>query len=712
MPGFAPLAAVPLASAVLSPAREALSAGVFALGALAQGRSQAHAVAQGAVVLAGHAQGRISTQVHFAAANDTGALTLVGQSRGAAPQDAQVDAAVSLFGEARTATDTAASNVAGISVDSGASAELADTGLVSGDYVARGQAAGVTGTIASAKVAIAVNLDLAVSPSNTAHAAGALPFTARQGAVAAITAHADVLWQAERHIRFATTAVEGEATRLLSLEGAARSFAKARATGVGGMALAGSARLAGVTNLRAQGGIALAGQGKANTNAQATLTRALTLAGNAGVRAQEDRFATSAINISLSGNAKARTALVGRASGHITLRVETTANAAVLGHGRSGVDVARRFDAAANVDAAMARAIIFAGASAALTAAVTHKTITAPLLLSGHAQVRVGSDVAAATPVPTGIACAGRVGLSIGASQRIFLPSTLTGTTGLYGTATKTVGLAGIASAAPRTIAHITRTPLALTGSAQATLSITGNSDGRLALTRRSRTSALIDASTVPALHLQLQATAIVPLHGLGLTALALQGKVRLPGRVAAIGRGRFDLVGSGKSAVAMRTTAGAGFELAAVAGAEAAVRGHALDRFTVTRMGAGDIAVRGDAARLITFRGQSVLHVSSHALAKPVLAPNLQAAGMSSLLGKLSAQAVLTDGTCQASMTVDAAGRHGFWSLVLRMLGVRAPPGQRRFTPPDTAQGGSVITAPRSGVLHAEPRAGRILKG
>lgn len=506
--------------------------------------------------------------------------------------------------------------------------------------------------------------------------------------------------------------MDGQAAQQLSMDGAARSFAKARAIGVGSMALAGSARLPGVTNLRAQGGIALAGRGKANPNARATLTRALTLAGNAGARAQEDRFATSAINISLSGNAKARTALVGRASGHITLRVETTANAAVLGHGRSGVDVARRFDAAANVDAAMARAIIFAGASAALTAAVTHKTITAPLLLSGHAQVRVGSDVAAATPVPTGIACAGRVGLSIGASQRIFLPSTLTGTTGLYGTATKTVCLAGIASAAPRTIAHITRTPLALTGSAQATLSITGNSDGRLALTRRSRTSALIDASTVPALHVQLQAAAIVPLHGLGLPALALQGKVRLPGRVAAIRRGRLDLVGAGKSAVVMRATAGASFEPAAVAGAKVAAGGRALDRFTVTRMGSGDIPVRGDAARLITVTGQSVLRVNSRALSQPVLAPNLQAAGVSSLLGKLSAQAVRPDGTCQASTTIDTIVRHVAWPLALLVFGVRAPPGQCRFSPPDTAQGGSAITAPRSGVQRAEPRTGRILEG
>ena len=685
-------------------------AGVFALGVSVKGRSQAHAMARGAVVLAGQAQGKISTQVHFAAANDTGALTLVGQSRGTVIAQTQSDTVVSLFGEARTVADTTAVSVTGIIVDSDASSELTNTGRITSDYVADGQAAGVTGTIASATVAIAVNLDLAVSPSNTAHAAGALPFTARQGAGAAITAHADVLWQAERHIQFATTAVEGDATRLLSLDGATRSYATARAAGVGSMALAGSARLAGVTTLRAQDGIALAGRGKANPNAQATLTRALTLAGNAGARAQEDRFVTSESNTSLSGDATALARLIGQTSGQITLRLETTSNTALLAHGQSRIDVARRFDAAAHVNAAMARAIIFAGASAALTAAVTRKTITVPLPLSGHARAQVGTDVTAATPVPIDIACAGRVRLSIGASLTIHLSCTLTGATELYGTATKTVVLAGIASAAPRTTAQIAPTPLGSTGIAQATSGLVATSAGQLALTRRSRTSALIDASTVPALHLQLQAAAIVPLHGLGLTALALQGKVRLPGRVAAIGRGRLDLVGAGKSAVVMRATAGAGFEPAAVAGAEAAARGRALDRFTVTRMGAGDIAVRGDAARLITFKGQSVLRVNSRALSQPVLAPNLQATGLSSLLGKLSAQAVLTDSTCQASVTVDAAGRHGFWSLTLLVFGVRAPPGQRRFTPPDAAQGGSVITAPRSGVLRAQPRTGRIL--
>jgi len=712
MPGFAPLAAVPLASAGLPPAREAFFAGVFALGTAVQGRSQAHAVARGAVVFAGQAQGRISTQARTLVAGDTGAFTLAGQSRGTVSPQAYVDRAVSLYGEARTAALTAASNVAGITVYGDASSELADTGQVTGNYVVRGQAAGVTGTTATAVPAIAINLDLAVSPSNEGLLGGALPFTASQDARAAITARAAVLWQAERHIQVAITAVDGQVTQPLSLDVKARSFAKARAIGAGSMALAGTARLTGTTNLRAQDRIAVAGRGKANTNAQATLTRALTLAGNAGARAQEDRNASSTSMYSLHGDAKVHNGLIGRTSGHITLRAQATADTAVLGHGLSGVSIARRFDAAAHVDAAMARAIIFAGASSALTAGATRETITAPLPLSGHARVQVGTDVAAATAVPIGIACAGRVGLSIGASQRVFLPFTLTGTIGLSGTATKTVVLAGIASAATRTIAQIAQTPLVLTGNAHATPGLVATGNGQLTLTRLSRTSALIEVSTVPGLHLHLQATTIVPLHAFGHLAIPLHGAARVPIRIIAIGRSRFDLVGASKSAVVMRAAAGASFELAAVAGAKAAAGGRASDRFTVTRTGAGDIAVRGDAVRLITVTGQSAVRVNSRALAQPVIAPNLQAAGTSGLHGKLSAQAVRPDGTCQASMTVDAIVYGGSWPLTLRVLGVRAPPGQRRFTQPDTAQGGSIITAPRSGVLRAEPRTGRILKG
>jgi len=360
----------------------------------------------------------------------------------------------------------------------------------------------------------------------------------------------------------------------------------------------------------------------------------------------------------------------------------------------------------------MARAIIFAGASAALTAAATRKTITIPLPLSGHARVQVGTDVAAATAVPIGIACAGRVGLTIGADLRLRLPSVSTASTGLNGTTTKAVILAGIANTALHTIAQIARTPLALPGIARATLDLVATSDGQLALTRLSRTLTLIEANTAPGLRLDLQSTAIVPLHALGHVAIPLHGVASLSIRITAIGRGRFDLVGAGKSAVVMRAIAGAGFELAAVTGAEAAARGRALDRFTVTRMGAGDTAVRGDAARLITFTGQSAVRVRSRALAQRVIAPNLHAAGTSGLHGKLSAQAVRPDGTCQASMSVDAVGRHGSWPLMLLAFGVRAPPGQRRFTQPDTVQGGSIITAPRSGILRAEPRAGRILKG
>ena len=714
MPGFAPLAAVPLASAGLPLARKAVSTGVFALGATAQGRAQADAVALGAVVLASQARGRIAAQVHFAAANDTGALTLVGQSRGTGIPQADVESVVSVFGAAKAVAHTAAAGagVARIIVESDARAELANTAQTLGEYGASGQATAQTGTSATAAIALHVNLDLAVLPSNGAHAAGAIPFTARQGAKAAITAHADVLWQAERHILFATTAVEGEATRRLPLDGAARSYATARASGAGSMALAGAARLAGFTHLRAQGGVALAGRGKAIAGTQATTAHVLTLTGQAGAIAQEDRFATSASHTSLSGDATALAGLIGQTSGHITLRVETTSNTAVLGHGQSRIEVARKFDAAAHVNAAMARAIIFAGASAALTASVTRKPITARLPLSGHAQVRVGTDVAAATAVPIGIASVGRGGLSIGASQRLFLPFTLTGTTGLAGTAITTVVLAGITRAAPRTFAQIAFGHVSFLGSAGATSGLAATSAGQLALTRQSRTAALIDASTDPALHLQLQANAAVPLRASGLTALSLQGAARLPIRITATAHGRFDLIGAGQSAVVMHAAAGAGFDLDAVAGAEVAAGARAQDRFTVTRRGAGTIAVRGDAARLITVTGQSVLRVNSRALAQHVLAPNLHARGASGLQGKLSAQAIRPDGTCHASMTVDAAVRHGSWPLSLLAFGVRAPPGQRRFTQPDTAQGGSIITAPRSGVLRAEPRTGRILKG
>ena len=94
MPGFAPLAAVPLGSAGLPPAREARFAGVFALGAAAQGRTQADAVARGAVVLASQAQGSISAQAHALAADDNDAVTLTGQSRGTVIPQADVDSVV------------------------------------------------------------------------------------------------------------------------------------------------------------------------------------------------------------------------------------------------------------------------------------------------------------------------------------------------------------------------------------------------------------------------------------------------------------------------------------------------------------------------------------------------------------------------------------------------------------------------------------------
>ena len=108
MPGFAPLAAVPLASAGLPPAREALFAGVFALGAAAQGRTQPDVVASGTLVFASQAQGRISAQVKVAVAGDTGTLTLAGQSRGTGIPQAHVDSVVSVFGAARTAAHAAA----------------------------------------------------------------------------------------------------------------------------------------------------------------------------------------------------------------------------------------------------------------------------------------------------------------------------------------------------------------------------------------------------------------------------------------------------------------------------------------------------------------------------------------------------------------------------------------------------------------------------
>jgi hypothetical protein len=582
---------------------------------------------------------------------------------------------------------------------------------VSGGFDVVGLASGVSGHTASAASGVAVRSALKAGIANEAQSAAMLALAGRQTAAATVFSRAVSIWQVAPRTRLASR-IAVQTARMLSLNGIVRGIVVSRATGVDGISLGGITHLV----LHAEGAAALwvpaAGRSAAALHTIAGATRQLSLTGQATGFALPDRVATSSSAIGISGYAEGQTKLVGQASSQIEQKTKATSVTPVFAHGEGRVLFARRIDVAADINARASTTIAIDAATSVSgrIAALARSAVALSGASQGWAQSQ--ADGANSNTVPVDGDSHGQSQHQISAAPYVDIRAALKGTTALLAAATKPLALDGLADVNTRTIAQTGRTPLPLTGTTRATSSLTATSNGKLTLTRQSRTAAVIEAGTVSGLHLQLQAAAIVPLHALGRVGLPLQGAARLPMQITAMGRGRFNLIGAAQSAALMHAPATGRFDLNLMAGAKAAAGGRALDRFNVARRGAGDIAVLGNAARIIPVMVKSTMRVSNRALTQPILVPNLLATGLSALQGKLTAQAKQPDGISRASITVGAALADDTWRLTALVLGVRAPPGQRRFTQPDTAQGGSVITVPRSGVLLTQPRAGRILNG
>ncbi|WP_375569672.1 hypothetical protein ABWH93_16910 [Seohaeicola saemankumensis] len=142
------------------------------------------------------------------------------------------------------------------------------------------------------------------------------------------------------------------------------------------------------------------------------------------------------------------------------------------------------------------------------------------------------------------------------------------------------------------------------------------------------------------------------------------------------------------------------------------ALLGQSAGRFQVGRDGSAEVAVTGETARIIAFPGRGVAAVANDAGTGSSFLMVLNGTGESRILMRLVGEAVQGEGNARSCVAIGVVVQDEPWAALLQARGFRAPPGLRRRAPPDTMQGGSVMSHARGGVLLSEPRTGLILRG
>jgi|GEM_PF-1706074 hypothetical protein len=811
MPGFAPLAAAPLASAGVVAPRIAIT---------------------------------------------TGTLALVGRSvGGSTAQAASLQAALVLVGQARS--NVAARGVAGTALHLG------------------GEARGSTGISAAASDSIPTDLDARAGVVCALHAAGALTLAGEQRATLGTTCSSAMLLQIRPQSQAALTvdgAADTDVARALSLAGGGQLQVPAQARGAGGMSLAGAAELGLAVSAGADDLLPANGAGQAEAAVRLTADAAWDIDGQASGIALQARVVTLRAEISLQGRAAGNVALVAdlavplapRGTGLVQLPVigaaqaafgllravtadlavsavthrvlplagsatadqvlEARADGAVYISGQiastaaaaaavsasfaPGLSAAAQSDAAAQAQSGLA--IIGNAAVLApirLTAAgdlQVHQQITggvlataqagpAALALDGQARANLQAAAVAGAELAAVSASAGQVGLQGTTALRADVLSDVHGRTALRTDVDRTVLFDGIIRADAAVTVETHQAAVAMSGQSRASLALAALAATEVTIGRDSLGTIAIDAAAIPALGLTLTVRASTVTRGAAGTAISWGGACAASAALIASTSSSAQLGGAGLGLLALAPRAGSAVPLAGIGGAGVthlavasndlrlmdacigavaakgaaaplflatgrsaltgailgraaqgalpvtlitqiaaaldaiasdalAVSGAATGRlpldalgrgtFLTARAGGADVAVTGEAIRILSFPGQAHAAVAARALSQSAFAAGLFTRAATSIDLQLKGQALDPQGTASSHAAIDARLSQGGWSSTALIQGYRAPPGLRRSAAPNAAQGGSVVTVLRSGSVLSEPRTGRILQG
>jgi len=679
MPGFAPLAAVPLASAGVAASR---------------------------------------------AAAVTGMLALVGQSvGGSTAQAASVQAALVLVGQARS--DVAAWGVAGTALPLG------------------GAARGSTGIGAAASDSIPTDLDTRAGVVSTVHAAGALTLAGEQRATLGTTGSSALLLQIRPQSQAALTIDGGanaDAARTLSLTGSGRLQVPAQAQGAGGIDLAGAARLALTNSADAEAVLTVDSAGQAVAAVRLTADAAWDIDGQASGIALQARVATLRAEINLqgraagdvalvadlalslpprgtgllqlpvigaaqaafgilravtadlavsavthrvlplAGDATARQVLPARADGtvHLSGQIASTAAAAaaVSASFTPGLSVAAQSDAAAQAQSGLAiigNAAVSApiGLTAAghlhisrqITGAVLAAAQAGPAALTLDGQARAGLQAAAVAGAELAAvtASAGEVGLQGATDLRADVLSDVHGRTTLRADADRTVLFDGIIRADAAVGAETHQADLAISCQSEASLALAALATTEVTIGRDSLGTTAIDAAAVPALGLALTIRAITLTRGAAGTAISWGGECAASAALIASSSSSAQLGGAGLGLLALTPRAGSAVALGGIGRAGVAHRAVASNDLRFMDACIGAVTANGVAAPRFLATGRSAMtgailgHAGQGALSVALITR------IAATLDAMAGDALAITGAATGRLPMDAQGQGMF---------------------------------------------------
>lgn len=626
MPGFAPLGAVPLASAGVATSRAAAVRGTLAL----LGRSVGGSTAQ--------------------TANVQGALVLVGQAR----------------------SDVAARGVAGTTLSLG------------------GEARGSTGIGSAASGGVSTGLDALASVVGVVQSSGAITLTGDQRAKLGTTGGSAMLWQITPQSRAALAidgAADADAASALSLTGSVQLQVPAQAHGAGGMGFAGAARLGLTVSAVAGAFLTVDCAGQSVAAVSLTANAAVDLDGLASGIALQARAGSLRSEINLLGLAAGHVALVADLALPVVPQGVGLVQLPVRGVCHTAFDVVRAITADLPVSAATHRVLPLAGAAtarqvlaaraggvihlsgqiastAASSAAVSapfalglaaaaqtndvaeaqsgfaiivKATVSAPigltaagpvhvsrqitgvvlanaqtrpaaLTLDGQARAGLQAAAVAGAVLAAVTASAGQVGLQGESDLRADVVSEVYARTALRADLTRPVLFDSVTRAAAVVTGETHQAGLAISCQSRSAVALSAHSVGEITVGRDSLGTVAIDAAAIPALGLTLSLRAITKTQGAASTVIPLSGdcagssalialaasSTRLSGTALAL----VDLTPRGSSAIALAGVGRGGVTHSAVAGDDLRLMDACI----------GAVVAKGDAVPLFAATGQMAM--------------------------------------------------------------------------------------------------------
>lgn len=658
-------------------------------------------------------------------------LPLEGTGQGRAATQAQGFGTVGLGGDARLAVAALAHAESGATV-AGTTIGLASLGLtLASDFGLTGAASGISLRVREGSARAEFSLRGQSTGSLTLSGRLGAPFTPE--GIARAQAGGRALGQGVIGItRGIATEVDvgAAAARVLPLKGNAAAHAALRAEAQSVVVTAGLGRALLATRLVLSGELASSLMAAAEISAEARADGAIGAMAQVRVSAPVGLAADGGLNYGLNARglnlaavptAGARVSLGGKAQASLRGAAVADGSLAVQATGAGGVRLLLRAepqlvltaiaDGRAGLRADLLGPVAFSGLGD-VALRVSAGTQAAALPLVGRLGATLAVNAAAQGQINFVRNSLGEVGIDAVSVPALELDLTLKAKTATHGISADNPAIRGASSAAAA-LAGGFQDQFALETAAGTLAVITGFGRSGVALAGVGHAQVASKVLAFGAVTVERQSDGDVAVVGTTQPALPIAGAAVL----------RCTVTGSSSNGVAplslevrisasISVAAGSGLAVTGAATGRLALAGQSADRFQVGRDGGADVAVTGETARIIAFPGRGVAAVANAAGTESGFLTGLSGAGATRILMRLTSKAVQAEGAARSSVLIGAAVKDEPWGTMLQARGFRAPPALQRRVPPDTWQGGSVMSHTRGGVLLSEPRTGRILRG